>query len=158
MDRVEFIVHQLRLRIPAIAVFVGLLCAGDARAATTNAVGDSIVVVVSSASSLIEISKLHLADIYLGRTSRFESGVQAVPLNQRAGTEARSQFSVVYLGRTEAQMKAHWSKIIFTGRGRPPAEESDAEAIKRRLTENPRAIAYIDSSQVDWRVRVVRVR
>jgi hypothetical protein len=55
-------------------------------------------------------------------------------------------------------MKAHWSKIIFTGRGRPPAEAADDAAVRDIVAGDPRAIGYIDASLVDSRLRVVRVR
>lgn len=57
--------------------------------------------------------------------------------------------------RGVAQIKIHWSKIIFTGRGTPPTALPDSMAVKRRVAEDPHAIGYIDQSQVDDSVRVL---
>lgn len=53
------------------------------------------------------------------------------------------------------QIKIHWSKIIFMGRGTPPTALPDSMAVKRRVAEDPHAIGYIDQSQVDDSVRVL---
>ena len=58
-------------------------------------------------------------------------------------------------GRSPAQVKAFWAKLIFTGRGRPPAVVSDREELIDRLIADPNAIGYIDSSYVDDRVKIV---
>jgi ABC-type phosphate transport system substrate-binding protein len=119
---------------------------------------DSVVVVVSVRSSVGAISKLHLADLYLGRTARFQNGAPATPIDQRSGSAMRAEFTETILNRSEAQMKAHWSKIIFTGRGRPPREVSGDAAVRDIVARDPQAIGYIDASLVDSRVRVVRVQ
>jgi hypothetical protein len=54
-----------------------------------------------------------------------------------------------------AQVKAFWSKIIFTGRGQPPRTAATSLEAKKLLVANPNAISYIDQSLVDSSVRVV---
>jgi hypothetical protein len=52
-------------------------------------------------------------------------------------------------------VKAHWSKIIFTGRGQPPRQASTGLEARRMVAENPNAIGYIDPALVDNSVRVL---
>ena len=148
-----------RSRIPlALAAAVFLLAslrAGVGIAATADDV--SVVVVVSADSPLTEIPRLHLADLYLGRTTRFPDGEPARPIDQEAGSPSRTAFYDTYLGRTEAEIKAHWSKIIFTGRGRPPKAVANDEDVKALVADDPSAIGYITERLVDDTVRVVRV-
>lgn len=118
---------------------------------------DTVVVVVSSASPVEEMSRLHLSDLYLGRTSRYPDGRPAEPIDQEPGSDVRREFYQTYLGRSQSEIKAHWSKAVFTGRGRPPPDVEDGEEMKEALAGNPRAIGYIDRSLVDDRVRIVRV-
>jgi hypothetical protein len=54
-----------------------------------------------------------------------------------------------------AQVKAFWSKIIFTGRGQPPKTVATSREAKQLLVASPNAISYIDQSLVDSSVRVV---
>lgn len=115
-----------------------------------------VVAVVSSTSPVIVLSRNEVADLFLGKASRFPGGEQAVPIDQVEGSAARDEFYVKFTGKTAAQMKAHWSKIIFTGRGQPPRELPNGVAVKKEVIQNPRAIGYIDRSLVDGSVRVLR--
>jgi hypothetical protein len=91
----------------------------------------------------------------LGNASRFPDGTQAVPLDQIEGSAVRDEFYTNIIGKTAAQMKAHWSKIIFTGRGLPPKMLSNSGEIKHLLARDPRAIGYIERSAVDSSVKVL---
>jgi ABC-type phosphate transport system substrate-binding protein len=115
-----------------------------------------IVVVVSDKSDVTSLSKNQLADIFLGKAARYPNGRLAVPIDQSEGAAARDEFYARFIGKSAAQLKAHWSKIIFTGRGQPPRATSNSSDTKRLLRENPNAISYIEQSEVDATVRVVR--
>jgi ABC-type phosphate transport system substrate-binding protein len=114
-----------------------------------------VVAVVSAKSPITALSKSQVADIFLGKASRFPDGVQAVPIDQAEGSITRVEFYAKVIGKTTAQIKAYWSKIIFTGRGQPPPTVSSSAEVKELLVENPAAIGYIDASMVDDSVRVV---
>jgi ABC-type phosphate transport system substrate-binding protein len=114
-----------------------------------------VVAVVSAKSAVTTLSKSQVADIFLGKATRFPDGSQAVPIDLSEGTIARDDFYSKVAQKSAAQMKAYWSKIIFTGRGQPPPTLSSGAEMKRRLVENPAAIGYIDANMVDASVRVV---
>jgi ABC-type phosphate transport system substrate-binding protein len=114
-----------------------------------------VVAVVSSKSAITRLSWAQVADIFLGKASRFPDGIAAVPLDQAEGSGVRVEFYQKIVGESAAQMKVYWSKIIFTGRGEPPPTVADGEELKKRLRNNPAAIGYIERSQVDETVRVV---
>jgi ABC-type phosphate transport system substrate-binding protein len=122
--------------------------------ATAGATAD-VVAVVSAKSPVTALSKSQVVDIFLGRASRFPNGVQAVPIDQADGSVARAEFYAKVADKSAAQLKAYWSKIIFTGRGQPPPAVSNSNEVKKRLSENPAAIGYIDANSVDDTVKVV---
>jgi ABC-type phosphate transport system substrate-binding protein len=97
-----------------------------------------------------------VADIFLGKVSRFANGAQAMPIDQQEGSPARDEFYLVYAGKSAAQIKSHWAKIIFTGRGQPPRTVSNSAEVKKWIAANPRAIGYIERSAVDSSVKVLR--
>jgi ABC-type phosphate transport system substrate-binding protein len=113
-----------------------------------------VVAVVSAKSPITSLDKSQVADIFLGKTSRFPNGDQAVPIDQAEGLAVRDEFYVKIAGKTAAQIKSYWSKLIFTGRGQSPASVSNSTEMKKRISENVAAIGYIDSSLVDSSVRV----
>lgn len=138
MIRVEFII-------------IGLLLSLLASEATAE-----VVVVVSAKSTVTTtLSKNQVMDIFLGKASRFPDGSQAVPIDQVESSATRDEFYLKFSGKSPAQLKAHWSKIIFTGRGQPPRVVSNNIEMKKLLNENPNAIGYIEQSAVDGSVKVL---
>ena len=130
-----------------IAALVLSLAAGTAAA--------EVVAVVSARSAVTSLSRNQVADIFLGKAARFPDGSPAVPIDQAEGAAARDEFYLSVAGKSAAQLNAHWSKIIFTGRGQPPREVANGAAVKKLLLENPAAIGYIERSLVDGGLRVV---
>jgi len=114
-----------------------------------------VVAVVSARSPVNVLSKDQIADIFLGKTVHFPDGERAVPIDQTEGSAARDEFYTRYAGKSAVQMKAHWSKIIFTGRGQPPKEVSTSLEVKKRLVEDPNAIGYIEKTLADGSVRLL---
>jgi hypothetical protein len=133
----------------------GLVVIGFALNLSSTVIEADVVAVVSANSPIIALDKSQVADLFLGKTNRFPNGIQAIPIDQAEGLAVRDEFYDKVLGRTAAQMKAYWSKIIFTGRGQPPASVSNGSEMKKRISENPAAIGYIDRSLVDNSVRIV---
>ena len=70
----------------------------------------------------------------------------------------REKFYSQFTGKSPAQVKAHWTKIIFTGRGQPPRQVTGGAEVRRTVAENPAAIGYIDAKLVDSSVRVIALR
>lgn len=124
--------------------------------ATSVGVAD-VVVVVSKKNSVESLTRTELTYIYLRQFDRFPNGKPAVPIDQDDGTPERTQFYRHYLGRSPAQIKAYWSKLIFTGRGRPPRSFDDGASVVDVVAKNPNAIGYVDPELVDDRVRVVPI-
>ena len=122
---------------------------------SANAVMADVVVVVSAKSPAVELSKNQLEDIFLCKVKRFPDGREVVPIDQEEGTSARDEFYAKFTGRSFAQIKAYWSKMIFTGRGEPPKAVMNSNEVKEQLVENPDAIGYIEHSDVDGSVRVL---
>ena len=113
-------------------------------AATVQA--EEIVVIVNPASA--PISKEQIADLYLARSSGW------IPIDQTAGSAIYVEFYKKATGRDIAQVKAIWSRILFTGRGVPPKQLRDSAAVKKAVAADPKAVGYIEKSAVDASVKV----
>lgn len=135
---------------PRLSIVLGLLlglCVGSPAA--------EVVVVVSASCPVAALTREQVVDIFLGKASRFPDGSRVVPIDRLEGSALRDEFYMKFAARSPAQVKAHWSKIIFTGRGQPPQEIANAGEMKKILAENPGAIGYIEQNMVDASVRVV---
>jgi ABC-type phosphate transport system substrate-binding protein len=129
---------------------VGLTLSLSVGAATAD-----VVAVVAATSAVTTLSKAQVTDIFLGKVSRFPNGSQAAPIDQEEGSPARDEFYATYAGKSPAQMKSHWSKIIFTGRGQPPKAISNSVEVRKLIAANPQAISYIERSDLDSSVKIV---
>jgi len=140
----------MKLRLPGGAILLSLsalLCTGAGAA--------DVVAVVSAKSRVTALNSDQVADIFLGKSSHFPDGTQATPVDQSEDSPARERFYAQFTGKSPAQVKAYWSKMIFTGRGQPPRQVPSGTDAKKFVAQNPNAIGYLDASQVDDSVRVV---
>ena len=69
-------------------------------AATGSVVAD-VVAVVSAKSPVVALSSGQVVDIFLGKTSRFPDGSQAVPVDQVEGSAARDEFYTRFAGKAD---------------------------------------------------------
>lgn len=95
------------------------------------------------------LTKDQVADIYLGKD------LSAKPVDQPESAAIRAEFYKKATGREVSQAKAVWSRIVFSGKGQPPKEVSDAAAVKGAVAADPKAVGYIDSAQIDGNVKVL---
>ena len=136
----------------------GLVAIGFALSLSCSAAVSHVVAVVSAQSSVMVLSQSEIVDIFFGNTRVLPNGDKAMPIDQAEGSSIRDEFYAKFAGKSAAQMKAHWSRIIFTGRGHPPKEVAlDGEA-KKSIVDNPNAIGYLDNRMVDSSVRVLQLR
>jgi ABC-type phosphate transport system substrate-binding protein len=133
----------------------GWMLIGLALGLTSGAAMADVVVVVSAKSPVAALSKTQVQDIFLGKTIRFPDGAPAVVIDQAEGSAIRDEFYNKVAGKSAAQIKAYWSKIIFTGRGQPPPSVPNSIEVLKRISANPAAIGYIDRDMINDSVRVV---
>ena len=139
------LVNRIRWTIFGLALSLAMARAGKA----------DVVVVVSAKCAVATLSKDQVIDIFLGKTTRFPDGAAAVPIDQMEGSPARDEFYAKFANKSAAQLKAHWTKIIFTGRGQPPKSVANNVEVLKLIAANPQAISYIERSAVDSTVKVL---
>lgn len=133
----------------------GCVVVGLALSLGTGAAAADVVAVVSAKNPVTALSRNQIVDIFLGKTSRFPDGSPVMPIDHIEGSAERDEFYARFAGKSPAQLKAYWSKIIFTGRGRPPREVSNSAEVKKLVVEHPNAIGYIERNLVDGSVKVL---
>ncbi len=116
-----------------------------------------LVVVVSARSPVTALRAEQVADIFLSEATRFPDGGEVVALDLPIGSPLRDDFYLKVANRTPALMKAYWTKKIFTGRGQPPRELPNSQAVRKLVADNPTLIGYIERSAIDASVRPVLV-
>ena len=111
------------------------------------------VTMVVHPSNANALNKKAFKKIFLGKSKKFPDGSKVTPIDLTGG-DARAQFLESVVGKSESQLKAYWSKLIFTGKGQAPQSvDSDAEVIAF-VSQNPNAIGYISDDAVNDSVKV----
>ncbi|MEJ7805472.1 MAG: hypothetical protein WKG03_06080, partial [Telluria sp.] len=78
-----------------------------------------------------------------------------VPVEQAENSPIRAEFYKKVLEKEPAQVQAIWSKIVFTGKGKLPKEFKSSADVKKAVSENVNAIAYMEKAAVDDTVKVI---
>ena len=114
-----------------------------------SAANAEVVVVVHPSNSTASMSAEQVADVFLGKTTAL------APVDLPESSAVRSEFYQKVTGKDAAQVKAVWTRLIFTGKATPPKEVSASADVKKAVGSDPKAIGYIEKSAVDSSVKVV---
>ncbi len=137
------------LTVFALLVSVNVLPAQDG----------SFTVVVNSSNPSTTMSKQQVRLIFLKKTSKWENGTKAVPVDQAEDRTVRRSFTSAVHGKKVSAIKSYWQKMIFSGRATPPSEKSSDSEVLAFVARNPGAIGYVSSgTSLGSRVKAVRLR
>ena len=108
-----------------------------------------VVVVVNPKSAVASMSNEEAAQFFLGKSSTM------TPIDQAESAPLRAEFYKKVTGKEPSQVKALWSKLVFTGKATMPKEVAGSADVKKAVAADPKAIGYIEKSAVDASVKVV---
>jgi ABC-type phosphate transport system substrate-binding protein len=122
---------------------------------TSFVTSNELVLVVNKHNPTSVLSRSQVIDLYMGKYVAFPDGTKAVPVDIKDNLETRTKFYDSLVGMSLPRINAYWSKVKFSGRARPPIEQSDEQAILDFISGTKDAIAYIHESSVTSDVKVV---
>ena len=114
-----------------------------------------LVVVVNARSGVERLTLDEVVNIFMGRYRQLPSGIVARPIDQPEANPAKARFYNLLVNKDLAEINAYWARLTFSGKTSPPVQAKSAAEIIDRLARQPGAIAYLERSQVDPRVRIV---
>ena len=112
------------------------------------AVAQADVVVIGNLAAPT-MSKDEVSQFFLGKSQAMK------PVDRSSADPIKAQFYQKLSGQDLSQVKATWSRLVFTGKASAPKELPDAGAVKKAVAADPKAIGYIDKSEVDATVKVL---
>lgn len=107
-----------------------------------------IVVIVNPKNPATRMFSEQAGQFFLGKSAMF------MPIEHTDGP-LRSEFYRKVLDKDATQVKAIWSKLVFTGKASAPKEMASSADVKRAVAADVSAIGYIEKSQVDDTVKVI---
>jgi len=114
-----------------------------------------VKVVVHPSVKDASITAAQAADVFLGKANTLPSGHKTVPMDQNDGQAAREEFYSKAAKKDSAQLKAYWSRLIFTGKGQPPKVLSDDAEVLQLVANNPNIVGYVSGNANTSRVKVL---
>lgn len=123
-------------------------------AQTARAQQKKLVVIVNPTIGVQHLTRSEVLDIFLGRYRNFPTGASALPIDLDVSSDARNQFYLLLAHKNPSDMVSYWARLSFSGRISPPFAVSGEQTAVDIVATNPNAIAYVDRSAVDSRVRI----
>lgn len=112
------------------------------------------VIIASSKNPNTALTADQAEKLFLGKINAFPDGSTAIPMDLPKGAE-RDAFYGKLTGKNSNQLKAYWSKLVFTGSGQPPKEAESTQDMVNLVGKNPNLLGYVDKSAVNSSVKVL---
>ncbi|MEP6883925.1 MAG: phosphate ABC transporter substrate-binding protein [Gammaproteobacteria bacterium] len=122
---------------------------------STLAAAAEVVVIVNPTNTTTSMTVDQVQEIYLGKTTTLPAGGYASAVDLANGSPTRDAFYQKATGKSSAQVKAVWTRLLFSGRNTPPKALGTSAEVKKFVASNPNGIGYIEKSAADSSVKVV---
>ncbi|MDP9013381.1 MAG: hypothetical protein M3O41_12120 [Pseudomonadota bacterium] len=133
-----------------------VVCGSLATLATARTVtAEELVVIVNASNPTVSVSADQVQQLFLGMTATMPGGVKARPVDQAEESPLRTDFYQKVAGKSAAQIRAIWSRLVFSGRGMPPKILASSADVKKFVAAERDGIGYIEKSAADSSVKVV---
>jgi ABC-type phosphate transport system substrate-binding protein len=121
----------------------------------SQASGAQVAVVAGAGSGASTLTIEQVASLFLGKSAQVPGVSVAILLDQPESASVRELFYAKVTGKSTAQIKAAWSRLVFSGKATPPREIANSAAVKKMVAANPNTLGYIEKSAVDSSVKVL---
>jgi ABC-type phosphate transport system substrate-binding protein len=151
MRHEEKMIAMKKLLLMALAVSVLALLAPRAAA-------QSIVIVANKSNAVDSVTTAQLKKILLGEQTTWTGGKQVIVLLRNPGSPERDIPLQVICGMSETEFKQYFSKASFNGSSAtPPRSMGTAALLRQLITTLPGAIGFLDASEVNDSVKVIKL-
>lgn len=114
-----------------------------------------LVVIVNARAGVAELTRNEVVNIFFGRHRQYFNGTEAQPVDVAGVHAERADFYRRLVNKPLADIDAYWSRFIFSGKVRPPAQVRTPEEVVQWVADHPGGIGYARLHRADARVRVV---
>ena len=102
-------------------------------------------VIVHPSNPVDSISRHQLSAVYMKKVRQWPDRTEIIPLDQSPTARVRERFSNSVHGKSVAYVTRYWHRVIFSGRGLPPAELTSSAAVAEFVAGNRGAIGYVST-------------
>ena len=147
----EVVVMKVVFGIVAVAAMFLMMNAAPTMAESDNS---DFVIVVNKVQPSASINVAALKGIYLREVKSWKTNdAEIVPVD----LSTADSFYMNLFGKSYTQMQAYWMKMRINHSMNMPVSKKDAESVKQFIATNKDAIGFLKSSDVDDRVKVLKL-
>jgi ABC-type phosphate transport system substrate-binding protein len=106
----------------------------------------SFQVIVNRSNPVSDLSRAEVSAIFMKRMRSWEDGSEIVAVDQPARSPLRDVFSRTIHEKSVAFVSRYWQRLIFAGRGIPPAVAASDEEVIAFVARNRGAIGYVSQN------------
>jgi hypothetical protein len=119
-----------------------------------TAAASGVQLVTSAKGAVNVLSREEATQLLLGHRNRLNDGTPVTLIDLPSG-QIRARLYQILTGKNPVQVRANWSRLVFSGRVRPPLEASNENEALEWLINTPNAIGYLPSAVNDKRIKVL---
>jgi ABC-type phosphate transport system substrate-binding protein len=113
-----------------------------------------MVVVLNANAPVNTLTRGQVADIFLGRAKVLPNNEKIIAIERTEGSLQYVDFHNSVTLKNSTQIRAHWAKMVFSGKSTPPREMSQEDA--KKLIETQRHyISYMKKNLVSDKLKIV---
>jgi ABC-type phosphate transport system substrate-binding protein len=131
-----------------LLVFIFCLLCGSVSAS-------ELVVIAHPSLDEQQLTKKHLINIYMGRTTALNDGKKLLPLDQKPDSILKERFYLWLVDKNTSEVNAYWARLSFTGKATPPHTVENSKQVVEMVSNNPSAIGYAERSSLTDSVKVI---
>ena len=105
-----------------------------------------IAIVSSYAFDLTSLDKASVSRIFLAKTNRINS--TRVKVFELKNSSYKKQFYKEVSGKSLAQLRSYWTRLIFTGKAQPPKQLRNREELIQKMKDDNTVISYLPLNEV----------
>ena len=144
-------IRRLRFGYLIWSIAVAVLFASPAASAGQQ-------VIVSDTVPQFEINKSTLRAIFGMRLRNWSDSQPITVFVLRSSDPDHEVFCKNVLNMFPHQLQRTWDRLVFSGMGQAPLEVSSFEEMRKRISETPGAIGYVNKEYLDEELRVLEIQ
>lgn len=142
----------------ALGLTILLLTCLLATAAVAQPASPPYLIVVNGTNPITAVGRKFLAEAFLKKTTRWESGELIRPVDQESDSTVRRHFTEQVLKRSVTAVRSYWQQVIFAGRDVPPPELPGDREVLEYVKRHPGAVGYVSAAADTAGAKVLAVR
>lgn len=117
----------------------------------TNAMAE--IVIIASPGVDKKLTRSQVQKLFLGKGSN-----ELVPVDIKSSNAVSKEFASKVLRKNSAQLKSYWSRLIFTGKGKPPKILASEDAVIKHVRSSRNAIGYVSAAKAGGQNVILRIK